>query len=52
MNKFEVSGKEIVLPKIENSLKIKDGSLEGTIKNNLDSDIKKIIIVSGRMFGI
>ena len=48
MNKFEVSGKEIVLPKIENSLKIKDGSLEGTIKNNLDYDIKKLIIVSGQ----
>ena len=46
--KCEVSGKEIVLPKIENSLKIKDGSLEGTIKNNLDYDIKKLIIVSGQ----
>ena len=33
---------------IENSLKIKDGSLEGTIKNNLDYDIKKLIIVSGQ----
>lgn len=48
MNKFEVSGKEIVLPKIENTLKIKDGSLEGSIKNNLDYDIKKLIIVSGQ----
>lgn len=47
INKFEVSGKEIVVPKIENSLKFKNGNLEGTIKNNLDSDIKKLIIVSG-----
>ena len=48
MNKFEISGKEIVLPKIENALKIKDGRLEGSIKNNLDYDIKKLIIVSGQ----
>ena len=48
VNKFEVSGKEIVMPKIENSLKINNGNLEGTIKNNLDSDIKKLIVVSGR----
>lgn len=48
MNKFEVSGKEIVMPKIENTLKINDGKLQGNIKNNLDSDIKKLIIVSGQ----
>lgn len=48
MNKFKVSGKEIVMPKIENTLKIKNGNLEGTIKNNLDADIKKLIIVSGQ----
>lgn len=48
INKFEVSGKEIVLPKIENSLKFKNGNLEGTLKNNLDFDIKKLIIVSGQ----
>ena len=48
MNKFKVSGKEIVMPKIENTLKIKNGKLEGTIKNNLDADIKKLIIVSGQ----
>ncbi len=48
LNKFEVSGKEIVMPKMENDLKINNGNLEGTIKNNLDSDIKKLIVVSGR----
>ena len=48
MNKFEVSGKEIVMPKIENNLKINNGKLEGTIKNNLDVDIKKLLIVSGQ----
>ena len=37
VNKFEISGKEIVMPKLENTLKIKDGNLEGTI-----------IIVSGK----
>lgn len=48
VNKFEISGKEIVMPKLENTLKIKDGNLEGTIKNNLDADIKKLVIVSGK----
>lgn len=48
VNKFEVSGKEIVMPKLENTLKIKNGNLEGTIKNNLDADIKKLVIVSGK----
>lgn len=48
MNKFEVSGKEIVMPKIENDLRINNGKLEGTIKNNLDTNIKKLIIVSGQ----
>ena len=47
MNNFEVTGKEVILPKIENSLKIVNGKLNGNIKNNLDSDIKKLIIVSG-----
>lgn len=48
VNKFKISGKEIVMPKLENTLSIKDGKLEGTIKNNLDSDIKKLVIVSGK----
>lgn len=48
VNKFEVSGKEIIMPKIENTLKVKNGNLEGTIKNNLDAHIKKLIIVSGK----
>lgn len=48
VNKFEISGKEIVMPKLENTLKIKNGNLEGTIKNNLDADIKKLVIVSGK----
>ena len=48
VNKFEVSGKEIVMPKLENTLKIKDGNLEGTIKNNLDADIQRLVIVSGK----
>ena len=48
VNKFEVSGKEIVMPKLENTLSIKNGNLEGTIKNNLDADIKKLVIVSGK----
>lgn len=45
---FEVLRKEIVLPKIENNLKITNGNLEGSIKNNLDSDIKKLIVISGQ----
>lgn len=48
VNKFEISGKEIVMPKLDNTLKIKNGNLEGTIKNNLDADIKKLVIVSGK----
>lgn len=48
VNKFKISGKEIVMPKLENTLKIKNGNLEGTIKNNLDADIKKLVIVSGK----
>ena len=48
VNKFKISGREIVMPKVENTLSIKDGKLEGTIKNNLDSDIKKLVIVSGK----
>lgn len=48
VNKFEISGKEIVMPKVENNLKINSGNLEGIIKNNLESDIKKLIVVSGR----
>ncbi|MDU2489994.1 MAG: DUF308 domain-containing protein [Clostridium celatum] len=48
MNKFELSGKEIVMPKLENTLKIRDGNLEGTIKNNLDADIQRLVIVSGK----
>ena len=48
VNKFELSGKEIVMPKLENTLKIKDGNLEGTIKNNLDADIQRLVIVSGK----
>lgn len=48
MNRFEVSGKEIVMPKIENTLRINSGALEGAIKNNLDADIKKLLIVSGQ----
>lgn len=48
VNEFEISGKEIVMPKLENTLRIKDGNLEGTIKNNLDADIKKLVIVSGK----
>ncbi len=48
MNKFELLGKEIVMPKLENTLKIRDGNLEGTIKNNLDADIQRLVIVSGK----
>lgn len=48
MNRFEVSGKEIVMPEIENNLRINNGKLEGVIKNNLDTDIKKLVIVSGK----
>lgn len=48
VNKFKISGKEIVMPKLENTLSIKNGNLEGTIKNNLDADIKKLVIVSGK----
>lgn len=48
VNKFEVSGKEIVMPKLENTLKIKNGNLGGTVKNNLDADIQRLVIVSGK----
>ncbi len=47
MKQFEISGKEEILPKIESTFNYDGGSLNGKVKNNLDSNINKLILVSG-----
>ncbi|MBU3131306.1 hypothetical protein [Clostridium gasigenes] len=47
MKQFEISGKEEILPKIESTFNYDGGNLNGKIKNNLDSNINKLILVSG-----
>lgn len=47
MKQFEVYGNEQSLPKIESNFNYDGGKLNGVIKNNLDSNINKLILVSG-----
>ncbi|EOR27753.1 hypothetical protein A500_03041 [Clostridium sartagoforme AAU1] len=48
MKSFDVVGKEQVLSTIESSFSLLDGKLNGKVKNNLDCDIKKLLLVAGR----
>lgn len=45
---FEVIGKEQVVPKIDSSFNLSDGNLNGSVKNNLDIQINKLILVVGQ----
>lgn len=45
---FEVVGKEQVIPKIDSNFNLSDGNLNGTVKNNLDTNISKLILVAGQ----
>jgi hypothetical protein len=45
---FEVVGKEQVVPKIDSNFNLSDGNLNGAIKNNLDTNISKLILVAGQ----
>ena len=47
MKTFEVLGKEEVLAKIESKFNYDSGELKGVVKNNLDTNINKIILVIG-----
>ena len=47
MKMFEVSGKEESLPKIESTFNYDSGKLNGNVKNNLDTNINKLVLVSG-----
>lgn len=48
MKSFEVIGKEQVITTIESSFNLVDGNLNGKVKNNLDYDIKRLLLVAGR----
>ncbi|WP_195262507.1 hypothetical protein [Clostridium sp. 1001275B_160808_H3] len=48
MKSFEVIGKEQVITTIDSSFNLDDGNLNGKVKNNLDYDIKKLLLVAGR----
>lgn len=47
MKMFEVSGKEESLPKIESTFNYDSGNLNGNVINNLDTNINKLVLVSG-----
>lgn len=47
MKGFEVIGNEQSFPKIESSFNYDGGKLNGKVKNNLDSNIERLILVSG-----
>lgn len=47
MKGFQVTGKEQILPKIESKFNFNGGNLNGKVKNNLDADINKLILISG-----
>lgn len=47
MKNFEVYGNDQTLPKLESSFNLDGGLLNGVVKNNLDSNINKLILVSG-----
>lgn len=48
MKTFEVIGKEQVIPKIDSNFNLSDGNLNGSVKNNLDKNINKLILVAGQ----
>ena len=48
MKTFEVIGKEQVIPKIDSNFNLSDGNLNGVVKNNLDKNINKLILVAGQ----
>jgi hypothetical protein len=48
MKTFEVIGKEQVIPKIDSNFNLSDGNLNGVVKNNLDKNINKLILVVGQ----
>lgn len=48
MKTFEVVGKEQVIPKIDSNFNLSDGNLNGAVKNNLDKNINKLILVAGQ----
>ena len=48
MKTFEVIGKEQVIPKIDSNFNLSDGNLNGAVKNNLDKNINKLILVAGQ----
>ncbi|WP_195428698.1 hypothetical protein [Clostridium sp. D46t1_190503_E9] len=48
MKSFEVIGKEQVITTIDSSFNLVDGNLNGKVKNNLDYDIKRLLLVAGR----
>ncbi|WP_291651673.1 hypothetical protein [Clostridium sp.] len=48
MKTFEVVGKEQVIPKIDSNFNLSDGNLNGSVKNNLDKNINKLILVAGQ----
>lgn len=47
MKGFEVIGNEQSFPKMEASFNYDGGKLNGNVKNNLDSNIERLILVSG-----
>ncbi|MEG1287510.1 MAG: hypothetical protein RSD13_05600 [Clostridium sp.] len=47
MKRFEVVGNEQSFPKIESSFNYDGGKLNGKVKNNLDANIERLILVSG-----
>ena len=47
MKTFEVIGKEQVIP-IDSNFNLSDGNLNGAVKNNLDKNINKLILVAGQ----
>lgn len=47
MKKFEVSGKEQVIQTVDSSFNLVEGNLNGKVKNNLDNDIQRLILVAG-----
>ncbi|MCE9653697.1 hypothetical protein [Clostridium celatum] len=44
---FKVKGEEVFIPKFEGDFNLKDGTLNGSIKNNLDTDVNRLLVVTG-----
>lgn len=47
MKKFKATGNEVVLSALDSDLNINNEILKGSVKNNFDSDITNLILVSG-----